>query len=392
VTEDHRDSAKALGKALSLFHEASAAKKCRACGCFHGLLRALANDIRFDGLSGEFTESVTKAQECLTKMEYDCFGCEVCFPPLIVNALSRVVSDDLAELDICPGEKVEERPGWPPLPGSYIIRRFCAPVALCSLMDENLAQTIAREAGANLSIAGTLCTENLGIERMIHNVIANPHIRHLILCGPDSQKAVGHFPGQSLLALAQNGIDLDGRILGARGRRPVLKNISKEAVEYFRQTVTVVDLIGQTAMAKIIAMVEAWAAQPIEPAVPFQPIVQLEPIPGYLPGHVVSDPAGYFVVYADRSRGLLSLEHYGNNGVLDAIIEGGTAAELYTPAINRGLISRLEHAAYLGRELSRAEESLKTGESYIQDAAPEESRLLSLVQDACGPSCRRTGT
>ena len=108
-------------------------------------------------------------------------------------------------------------------------------------MDENLAQTIARESGANLSIAGTLCTENLGIERLIQNVLANHHIRHLILCGPDSQQAVGHFPGQSLLALTQNGLDQSGLILGARGRRPVLKNISQEAVEYFSQTVTVTD-------------------------------------------------------------------------------------------------------------------------------------------------------
>ena len=387
MTEDHRDSAKALEKALSLFHEASAAKKCRACGCFHGLLRALANDGRFDGFSEEFTEAVIKAQECLTEMQYDCFGCEVCFPPLIVNSLSQVIGDDLAELDICPGEKVEERPGWPPLPGSYIIRRFFAPVAVCSLMDENLAQTIARESGANLSIAGTLCTENLGIERLIHNVLANSHIRHLILCGPDSQQAVGHFPGQSLLALAKNGVDQSRRIMGAQGRRPILKNISKEAVEYFHQTVTVVDLIGQTDVAKIMGMVETCAAQTSEPAVPFQPMARLEPIPGYLPNRMVSDPAGYFVIYVDLGRGVLSLEHYLNNGLLDTVIEGTTAAELYTPAIERGLISRLDHAAYLGRELTRAEESLHSGKPFVQDAAPELAAPLALASVPCGPAC-----
>lgn len=392
MTKGHRGESKAFEKASSLFHEACAAKKCRACGCFHALLRALANDVRFGDLSGEFTQAVAKAQECLTEMEYDCFGCDVCFPPLIVTALSLVIGDDLGDLEICPGEKVEERPGWPPLPGSYIIRRFSAPVAVCSLLDENLAQAVAREAGANLSIAGTLSTENLGIERLIHNILANPHIRHLILCGPDSQQAVGHFPGQSLLALTQNGVDQSGRILGARGRRPVLKNISQEAVEYFSQTVTVVDLIGQTAVAEIMDMVETCSAQPLEPAIPFQSIARLEPIQGYLPGRLVSDPTGYFVVYPDRSRGLLSLEHYGNDGVLDAVIEGRTAAELYTPAIDRGLISRLDHAAYLGQELSRAEESLKTGEIYIQEPAPEESPPPSLARDACGTSCRKSGT
>ncbi len=191
-----------------------------------------------------------------------------------------------------------------------------------------------------------------------------------------------------MLALAQNGVDQGGRILGARGRRPVLKNISKEAVEYFRQTVAVVDLIGQSDMAKIIAMVEACAFQNSGPVVPFHPTPLLEPIVGYLPSRMVSDPAGYFVVYADRARGLLSLEHYRHDGVLDAIIEGRTAAELYTPVIDRGLLSRLDHAAYLGRELSRAEESLKTGERYVQDGAPQQQRLMGSTSPCtCDPVC-----
>jgi tetrahydromethanopterin S-methyltransferase subunit A len=392
MTENNLVPLEAWEKALSLFHEASAAKNCRACGCFHALVRFLAKDSQIESLSEEFAEAVIMAQECLTKVQYDCFGCDVCFPPLIVTALSQAIGDDFGELDLCPGERVEERLGWPPLPGSFIIRRFVAPVAVCSLMDVTLAQAIAREAGSDLSIAGTLCTENLGIERLIHNILANPHIRHLILCGPDSQKEVGHFPGQSMLALAQNGVDQRNRILGAWGRRPVLKNISKAAVEHFRQTVALVDLIGQTDLAKIIGVIETCATQNPGPSIPFHPTQLLKPIPGHLPNRMVSDPAGYFVVYADRSRGLIYLEHYRNVGVLDTIIEGRTPAELYTPAIEKGLLSRLDHAAYLGRELARAEETLKTGKSYIQDAAPEEPQLPSMVQVACCPSCQEAET
>jgi tetrahydromethanopterin S-methyltransferase subunit A len=32
---------------------------------------------------------------------------------------------------------------------------------------------------------------------------------------------------------------------------------------------------------------------------------------------------------------------------------------------------RLDHAAYLGRELARAEHALSSGDEYVQDAAPE---------------------
>jgi tetrahydromethanopterin S-methyltransferase subunit A len=102
---------------------------------------------------------------------------------------------------------------------------------------------------------------------------------------------------------------------------------------------------------------------------------------------MVSDPAGYFVIYVDRGRGLLSLEHYLNDGLLDVVIEGANAAELYTPAIDRGLISRLDHAAYLGRELARAEASLNSGEPFVQDAAPELAAPLTLTSLACGPAC-----
>ena len=106
---------------------------------------------------------------------------------------------------------------------------------------------------------------------------------------------------------------------------------------------------------------------------------------------MVSDPAGYFVVYVDRARGILSLEHYRNDGLLDTVIEGSTAAELYTPAIDWGLISRLDHAAYLGRELARAEQSLRSGELFVQDAAPELAPPVTLTSLTCGPVCHEAG-
>ncbi len=88
------------------------------------------------------------------------------------------------------------------------------------------------------------------------------------------------------------------------------------------------------------------------------------------PSRLVLDPAGYLVVYPDRGRGLV-LEHYRNDGVLDCVLEGVTSAAVGATAVERGLVSRLDHAIYLGRELARAEESLRTGLPYVQDRAPE---------------------
>jgi tetrahydromethanopterin S-methyltransferase subunit A len=381
----------AFDEALNYLQEAADLEKCRACGCFQQLIPALEQAFPNGEGPGELREAVEKAKSFLVEQRYDCLGCEVCIPPLALNALTRALGEAVSDLEVCPGEQVVARRGWPPLPGAYQVLRYRAPVAVCALTGEELAAAVARASGPEIALVGTLHTENLGIERLIHNVLANPHLRFVILCGPDSRQAAGHYPGQSLVALAQNGLDDRGRILGAQGRRPLLKNLSPEAVANFREVVEVIDLIGETEVAKIVAAAEWCAARNPGPARSLAAAPLVRPIPGYLPLRMTPDPAGFFVIYVDRDRDLLTLEHYLNGGVLDAVIEGRTAPEVYTPAIDRGLLSRLDHAAYLGRELARAEESLRSGEPFIQDAAPELAAAFTPAVVSCGPACLEAG-
>jgi tetrahydromethanopterin S-methyltransferase subunit A len=90
------------------------------------------------------------------------------------------------------------------------------------------------------------------------------------------------------------------------------------------------------------------------------------------PDRLIPDPAGFFVVYPHARQGHLVVEHYTAAAVLDCIIEGTSPAAISSEAIDRGLLTRLDHAAYLGRELTLAERSLKNGERYVQDRAPGE--------------------
>ena len=53
-----------------------------------------------------------------------------------------------------------------------------------------------------VAIYGSLKTENIGIEKIVANVISNPHIRYLIVCGDDIR---GHSSGSSLITLQKNG-------------------------------------------------------------------------------------------------------------------------------------------------------------------------------------------
>lgn len=367
------------------FDNAGAAQKCRPCGCLHTSLASIDRAFPNGEVPEDVARTIRATRDRLEPVRYDCLGCDVCFPALALNALNAAGADIP---ESCPTDTVEPRAGWPPLPGRYVPLRFHAPVALCTLHDDLLARDVSREAGPSVAIAGTLHTENLGIERVIANVVANPNIRFLILCGDDSRQRIGHLPGQSFLALAEFGLDDRARIIGAKGKRPALRNISRQAVEHFRRAVEVIDRIGIRDVAAVLDLAEQCGARNPGPAEPFPGGDRVAAIPGRLPESTIPDPAGYFVIYVDRRRERLSLEHYRNDGALDAVIEGGTAAEIYTPAIERNLLSRLDHAAYLGRELARAEAALKDGSEYVQDGAPERPGLpAQKAAGGCGPGC-----
>ena len=226
-----------MDAAIKQLGEAAAARKCWQCGCLHGSLRAIDEAYPARVRPEALANIIKLAGSRLGKVKYDCLGCEVCWPALAINALG-------VEGDACPGDVVKERSGWPPLPGAYTVLRYHAPVAVCTLTDEALSKTITAAQTSDVAIVGTMQTENLGIERLIQNTVTNPNICFVVLCGMDSRQAVGHLPGQSLLALSRSGMDEQMRIIGAPGKRSVLRNVSREAVGHFRETVEVVDLVG----------------------------------------------------------------------------------------------------------------------------------------------------
>ncbi len=361
----HSDRAAALAIVAEQLEEGIAARKCHACGCFQAAVAA------FEGTApgrAELRDVLARARAVLVPKTYDCIGCQVCFPAVAENAFADAFPGD-AIAPLCPTEAPAERRGWPPLPGDYHVVRYGAPVAVCTLNSTELAGALAAAAPPGLALAGTLHTENLGIERIVRNVLANPHVRFLVVCGEDTRQAVGHLPGQTLVALFQGGIDEAGRIWSAPGKRPVLKNLSRVQVEAFRGQVELVPLIGVQDPGRILEAVAACAARDPGPAVgaPLEDAIPV--VAAREPARLVLDPSGFLIVYPDRRRGLV-LEHYRNEGVLDCVIEGATPGAVGAAAVERGLLSRLDHAIYLGRELARAEESLRLGTPYVQDRAP----------------------
>ena len=79
------------------------------------------------------------------------------------------------------------------------------------------------------------------------------------------------------------------------------------------------------------------------------------------------DKAGYFVVLPLPDKKVINVEHYTYDNTLMRMIEGENARALYKTIIANGWVSELSHAAYLGKELAKAELSLTHGIPYIQD-------------------------
>jgi len=80
------------------------------------------------------------------------------------------------------------------------------------------------------------------------------------------------------------------------------------------------------------------------------------------------DQKGSFKIAVDRENFQIVVYHYPRSlNEVDVIICGKEASKIVKKIIDLGLISRLDHAAYLGRELQKAEIALKIGRGYIQD-------------------------
>ncbi|MFB0543668.1 MAG: DUF4346 domain-containing protein, partial [Candidatus Bathyarchaeia archaeon] len=86
-------------------------------------------------------------------------------------------------------------------------------------------------------------------------------------------------------------------------------------------------------------------------------------------GRFHMDEKGWFRILLGREEGKIVLLHHltGEEERADLILKSARAEPLCIAAIERGLVSRLDHAAYLGRELGKAEIALSTGKTYIQD-------------------------
>lgn len=77
------------------------------------------------------------------------------------------------------------------------------------------------------------------------------------------------------------------------------------------------------------------------------------------------DPNGYFLFEIEEEWIYAGLVNDDNEMTL--ILRGKRAVDLFKAIINKKLVGSLDHAAYIGYELGKAEESLRKNKKYSQD-------------------------
>ncbi len=372
--------------ALYEIERGMALRKCRKCGCMKEALDAASRTFRNaeDADIRELLPTIEGHQTAMEPIAYDCIGCKKCWgADAIIQLANHFEEVGMSE---CPsdGDRTAKREyisaavtgqlanSWPPHPGEYFVGNPAGSVAICTLSNRELPQKLIAAAGPDLAIAARCDTENIGIEKVVLNLLANSHIRWLLLCGAE---APGHRAADAFLRLKERGVDSNMRVLESASWRPVLKNLTLFDVARFREQIELVNLIGVTAVNKIVDAAHEAAKKPTTalssqtPSNSDKIAARVERLQARAPKTLRLDKAGFFVVLPQAATGLIICEHYENSGRLAHVIEGRQGAVIAATVVEQGLLTQLDHAAYLGRELAKAEIALKTGSHYEQDAA-----------------------
>lgn len=255
---------------------------------------------------------------------------------------------------------------WPFVSGRYHVLDVDAPVVVAVAGEEAVAEDLAGVAPLGLSMVALLRTGG-DIERLARNIASNLSIQYLLIVGADAKrKALGN----ALLVLTDDGGSSDEET--ASLLRSLRSKLDEEALRDLSKQIRTIDMLGCDDLDKILARIAQLAADAKRPNTGF-----VAPGGGAEEGveRVIAarnmtyasppDKGGDFKIRVDGKA--IVVEH-GNskNGTL-RIIEGVTARDICLTLIRNGWVTKLDHAAYLGRELARAEFALNQGLPFTQD-------------------------
>lgn len=254
---------------------------------------------------------------------------------------------------------------WPYHAGRYRIVDPNAPVVVVLGPGEGLADDIVGLAAGGLCLVAPSCRNANDADKLLRNIAANLAIQHVVIAGGDD-------PVLGALAAILSGGELTQEAASAIATG-IRSKIADLDVDSLIRQVNTVDMRGCTEVDKIIARVNELAAAAGRPNTGFRapnrngdPRVERVIAASHVDHEPKGDKAGDYKIRLEKDR--IVIEHYNSKQELLRTIEGGTARDLCITVVRNGWVSKLDHAAYLGRELMRAELALQAGVPYVQDA------------------------
>ncbi len=360
--------------------------KCKKCRCMKDALTNLKSALQ-SLRSEDSIELLANVEDWLNQIEetkYSCLGCEHCYPAEVSKIFNQAFPETAQVLSSTCSFEIREQI-WPPVVGEYFAlcdQPECA-VAVSTLASVELPEALASMKPRGLCIVGKTETENIGIDKVVKNIITNPAIRFLILAGKDPK---GHLSGKTLLALWKNGVDKKMRVVASPSIHPFLKNVTLEEIEAFRKQVKVINMIGceepriiadrikslsQSLRRSSCSCKECTPEETKQVQISSAPVVEAKK-----ESKNELDKAGYFVIIPQPQKKILAVEHYSYDNRHLRTVEGRDAESIYLTIIKNGWATQLSHAAYLGKELAKAELSLTLGFSYTQDLLERQQHPL----------------
>jgi len=254
---------------------------------------------------------------------------------------------------------------WPFVPGNYHVIDDTAPVIVVMPDNEALAETLAALSIYGLCMISSTCRSVSDVQKLIRNVEANLAVHCVLLAGGEEGKEYPAVEALRAIFDDDDGISEKARRI-AHGARGKLKAFDFAALQ---KRVDVFNMLDCVEVDKIVAGISRHGAEGQRPDTGFVVQghdttlgVQRVIAPTRISHDYQHDKAGRYIIGTDTKS--IVVEHYNSKGELLRLIQGATARDLCIMLIRNGWVSRLDHAAYLGRELQLAEIALQQGVPY----------------------------
>lgn len=256
---------------------------------------------------------------------------------------------------------------WPFVGGKYRVFDSTAPVVIVGNNAEALADDLSALATPGICMIATHCRSTADVEKLVRNIAANMAIHCVIVTTSEEE-----MPSALCSLLTLLGADVEPNEEAQSQANKLRSRLDEIDFSALTRQVRAVSMPPGSETDRIVARISELASEANRPNTGFRAPVQQDEngierviAARNIEYELQNDKAGNFFVCVKDKK--IVVEHFSPKNDLLRVIEGHTARDLCITLIRNGWVSKLDHAAWLGRELLRAELSMEKGDEFVPD-------------------------